>query len=82
MTCEILPQTSQGRGVAAEWQLKEDDVTQFLGSGRRRMTYFMLRALLPLIAVVGIAVVFERWNSGRSGKRRTYGADRRKSLRL
>lgn len=46
------------------------------------MAYMLLHALVPLIVVVGIAVVFDRWNSGSGGMRRSYGANRRKWLRL
>jgi 3-oxoacyl-[acyl-carrier protein] reductase len=39
-------------------------------------------ARVPLVTALGIAIVFDRWNTGGEGRRRREGPDRRRRLRL
>jgi hypothetical protein len=61
-------------GVAVAWAITLPEETT--------VTYMMLLALVPLVVAVGIALVFDRWNAHREGKRPSQQPNRRRGLRL
>jgi hypothetical protein len=47
-----------------------------------KVRHLMFYAVAPLVIVVGIALAFDRWNSGRDGGRHSREPNRRRKLRL